>query len=75
MAQYIMAHLELPTLAQLDKTKPTKAQLLRWGVSWPPSKGWRKELKQRILESHELGTHGTSQTEQNVNLDKFFDLD
>ena len=75
MAKNIMAHLKLPTLAQLETTNPTKAQLLRWGVTWPPQKGWRKELKQRILEAQELGTHGTSQTEQSVSLNTFFDLD
>lgn len=24
----------------------TKAQLQKWGVPWPPPKGWRKKLEQ-----------------------------
>lgn len=25
----------------------TKATLAKWGVSWPPPKGWRAELESR----------------------------
>lgn len=25
----------------------TRAQLAKWGVPWPPPKGWRKQLEAR----------------------------
>lgn len=28
----------------------TKAQLAMWGVSWPPPRGWRKDLERRWRE-------------------------
>lgn len=34
-----------PTRGELERNPSrTRAQLARWGVSWPPPKGWRKRL-------------------------------
>ena len=40
----------IPTRQQIFKAKYTKAQLEQWGISWPPPKGWRKELLELALE-------------------------
>jgi len=32
----------------------TDAQLARWGVAWPPPKGWRRELVARWAVSRDL---------------------
>ena len=39
----------MPTEAEIDAARTpkggwTKAQLARWGLGWPPPKGWRKML-------------------------------
>lgn len=41
-----------PTEEEIDKARTsaggwTKDQLARWGVPWPPPKGWRKKLLQK----------------------------
>jgi hypothetical protein len=32
----------------------TKEQLAEWGVPWPPPKGWRKDLEDRIRQQQNL---------------------
>ena len=32
-------------LAKTPKGGWTKAQLEKWGVAWPPPKGWKKKLE------------------------------
>ena len=42
----------VPSPADIKKAQTknggwTKATLAMWGVSWPPPKGWRRELEER----------------------------
>ena len=44
------------TLKQIEEAKTsrrgwTKEQLIKWGVSWPPKKGWKTILTTDRLES------------------------
>jgi hypothetical protein len=32
------------SMEEQDRSKHTKAQLAKWGVNYPPAKGWRKAL-------------------------------
>ena len=32
------------TKEYIESKRHTKAQLAKWGVSWPPPKGWKKRL-------------------------------
>lgn len=36
-----------PTRAEIQVKRPTRKQLIQWGVGWPPPKGWRKRLKRK----------------------------
>lgn len=36
------------TKEYIESKRHTKAQLAKWGVSWPPPKGWKKRLINRI---------------------------
>lgn len=42
----------MPTREEIDAARTpkggwTREQLAKWGVPWPPPKGWRKALEQR----------------------------
>jgi hypothetical protein len=44
----------MPTEKEIDAAKTpaggwTREQLEKWGVSWPPPKGWRKSLIKKMV--------------------------
>ena len=50
----------MPTPEQIEAARTpkggwTRAQLAEWGVSWPPSKGWRAKLEGRMTHFHTIG--------------------
>lgn len=53
----------MPTEAEIEAARTakggwTKAQLAKWGVPWPPPKGWKQRLiaLEELAElTHELG--------------------
>jgi len=34
----------LPSRAEIEAARHTRAQLAQWGILWPPPPGWRKRL-------------------------------
>ena len=66
----------MPTEAEIDAAKTpkggwTKAQLARWGLGWPPPKGWRKILLEQCwrVKDHAdgwivYGTEGAARASQ-----------
>lgn len=42
-----MSSTRTPSPDEIGRARHTKAQLAAWGVSWPPPKGWRRELERR----------------------------
>ena len=49
-----------PTPEEIEAAKTpsggwTKEQLAKWGVPWPPPKGWREALMTGHTEQHEAG--------------------
>lgn len=45
----------LPTRAEIDAARWTKAQLAEWGVPWPPPKGWRRRLLAAVEPARRSG--------------------
>jgi hypothetical protein len=46
----------------------TKATLKRWGVSWPPTKGWKAKLEQAWYETERKRTNITTISELETTL-------
>jgi hypothetical protein len=47
----------LPSLEEIEQARTpaggwAKQQLGRWGVAWPPPKGWRHDLERRYQQAH-----------------------
>lgn len=43
---------QLPSLVELENSRNwNKINLERWGIPWPPKRGWHKKLK-RVVEAH-----------------------
>jgi hypothetical protein len=40
----------------------TRLQLARWGIGWPPPKGWKKTLQWLSLESEQGPNDGENHT-------------
>jgi len=34
----------IPTREEIERGRPTKAQLAEWGIAWPPPRGWKRRL-------------------------------
>lgn len=65
---------ELPTAEQLSNMfSITREQCYRYGLTYPPQKGWRNVLKQRILEARELDPNSCVEEKANVVLTTFFE--
>ncbi len=62
------------TINQLDHMSVlTRSQCIQYGFTYPAQKGWKKELRQRILESRELNPTAHTEPQSNVILNNFFE--
>lgn len=51
----------MPTLAEIDAARTpaggwTREQLARWGVAWPPPKGWKAKLAETVEREIDAAT-------------------
>tara|TARA_B100002019_G_scaffold291777_1_gene312928 strand:+ start:1826 stop:2032 length:207 start_codon:yes stop_codon:yes gene_type:complete len=61
------------TLQELDKLNTlSREQCIQYKFSFPPQKGWKKELRARIMEYNVH--HQINDCESNEVLDSFFDI-